>query len=134
MSLEEMRLLPHPCMATQIELIQVPDPQDSSISITTSIRSDTALTKSAINSALSGPTPEPCQFYMLSYHRDRMLTTATEFAWTKAYAILDGAKGLHHLKNALREYLARKYGDPNYPQPLKVQRVFDADSLCSFHH
>lgn len=97
------------------------DSQDPDIEITTSIRSDVTLIESPVNTTLSGTATEPCQFYMLSYHRDRMLTTAAEFAWIEAFKVLDGADGLRHFENALHEHLAHAYGDRSHPDPIKVQ-------------
>jgi len=106
------------------------DSQDPDIEITTSIRSDITLTESGVNTTLSGTATEPCQFYMLSYHRDRMLSTAAEFAWIEAFKVLDGADGLRLLKNTLHEHLAHTYGDHNHPDRIKVQRLTHTHFCC----
>lgn len=89
--------------------------------IFTSIRSDVVLTDSRFNTSLSG-TGEPSQFYMLRYHRDRLLSAAKQFNFTEAIRFLSGSASAHILELKLREYLLHKFGSSSYLEPLKVPR------------
>lgn len=87
--------------------------------IFTSIRSDVVLKDSRFNTSLSG-TGEPSQFYMLRYHRDRLLSAAKEFNFTEAIKFLSGSASAHILELKLLEYLLHKFGSSSYLEPLKV--------------
>lgn len=43
-----------------------------------------------------------CEFYMLTYHHDRILAAADHFGWTQVSELLSGMKGLSWLENTLR--------------------------------
>lgn len=85
----------------------------------TSIRSDVVLKDSRLNTSLSG-TGEPSQFYMLRYHRDRLLSAAKQFNFTEAIRFLSDSASAHILELKLREYLLHKFGSYSYTEPLKV--------------
>lgn len=87
--------------------------------IFTSIRGDMILTESKLNTELS-TTSQPSQFYMLRYHRDRMLAAAEEFGWSKAIEALDKSAGLLLLERKLFEHLENECGNLNHHNPLKV--------------
>lgn len=88
--------------------------------IMTSMRSDGLLLENAHNAQLRiSNQVGRCQFYMLRYHLDRMVAAAHEFGWIETARFLES-----HMPNVLDEELKRhlsdEYGNPNYPDPLKV--------------
>ena len=86
----------------------------------TSIRSDGLLLESAQNAQLHiSKQAEACQFYMLDYHLDRMLVTAQEFGWNETVGYLK-TYGSALLDVELKRHLSDEYGNPKYPEPLKV--------------
>lgn len=87
--------------------------------IFTSIRSDVVLKHSPFNTSLSG-AGEPSQFYMLRYHRDRLLSAANQFNWTEVIKFLSGSVSTHVLEMKLLEHLLHKYGSSSCLEPLKV--------------
>lgn len=87
--------------------------------IFTSIRSDVVLKDSRFNTSLSG-TGELSQFYMLRYHRDRLLSAAKQFNFTEAIKFLSGSASAQILELKLLEYLLHKFGSSSYLEPLKV--------------
>lgn len=93
------------------------DPAD--FAILTSIRSDVVLKDSPFNTSLSG-AGEPSQFYMLRYHRDRLLSAAKQFNWAEVIKFLSGSASAHILELKLLEHLLHKYGSYYYLEPLKV--------------
>lgn len=92
----------------------------SHFDIFTSIRSDKILTQSALNAELSA-SGQPSQFYMLRYHRDRMLAAAQHFSWEDAIKTLAGPAGLTLLEKTLLQHPDDEYGNQNHPSPLKVR-------------
>ncbi|MCJ1352566.1 MAG: hypothetical protein MMC33_002550 [Icmadophila ericetorum] len=89
--------------------------------IFTSLRSDALLLTCPQNHQHSSSPPTPTQFYMLNYHRDRLLAAAQAFNWDHAIRVLSGNNGLAKLDSQLHEHLLSAYGDANYPDPLKVR-------------
>ena len=73
----------------------------------------------------------PIQFYMLSYHQERLLATAKAFGWkttfrTKALgsnttAPLEGLEAFAKLKQLLHIHLREKYAEWNFSAPLMVR-------------
>lgn len=91
--------------------------------IISSIRSDEVLLYSRENSWVNATIQttvarSPIQFYMLNYHRDRMLDAAKAFYWDTSP--LEGPKAFAELLEMLHDHLERKYHDRNYAAPLKV--------------
>ena len=95
-------------------------PHPLSFDLLTSIRSDPLLTTSTPNTILSTAPKHPTQFYMILYHRERLLAAAQDFQWQEAAIALSGPIGLLRLEKSLHEHLGSKYGNPAYPAPLKV--------------
>ena len=98
-------------------------PTPDGFEIISSIRSDGILVYSQantwINATIDGTLARsPNHFYMLSYHRDRMLLAAEEFGWDASP--LQGQKSFTKLNEMLHDHLGRKYNDRNYDAPLKV--------------
>lgn len=63
-------------------------------------------------------------FYMLDYHRDRMLKAATHWGWTKAIEAIQGPDGLARLESFLFETL-------NLPQSIEGTRPLRVKILLS---
>ena len=73
----------------------------------------------------------PIQFYMLSYHQERLLATAKAFGWKTTFTDkalgsdmtlpLEGLEGFAKLKHLLHIHLRMKYTDYNYSAPLMVR-------------
>ncbi|KAI4155636.1 MAG: hypothetical protein L6R39_001203 [Caloplaca ligustica] len=100
--------------------------------ILTSIRADHALALNSKNTLLScGTACAPSPFYMLQYHRDRMLKAVKELEWTKAYDALLGIRGLSRLRAVLLDYLANLPELKNQPQPLKLRVAINPQSHIS---
>lgn len=89
----------------------------------TSLRFDPRLIECRANTAV-GPGPSP--FYMLRFHRDRMLEAAQHFGWTKGEARLSGPSGLEHLLDTLKTAI-----DINSTSPLRVRTVMDYEGNIS---
>lgn len=62
-----------------------------------------------------------CPFYMLRYHRDRMLAAVEELGWTGAWNFLQGQQGVTRLKEVLQDHLEDRSTSTHPSQPLKVQ-------------
>lgn len=60
-------------------------------------------------------------FYMLRYHRDRMLAAATEFGWSQACHALDGEKGLLFLEKTLNEHVNSQCSKIPPPDPMQAR-------------
>lgn len=94
---------------------------DIEFEITTSLRNDSILRESPLNTMLAPSACESCQFHMLSYHRDRMLAAAHAFSSSKSF--LRTNLGLEAFCAKLHIHLAEKYGNQEYPNPLKVRAM-----------
>ncbi|KAI9842808.1 MAG: hypothetical protein M1837_006911 [Sclerophora amabilis] len=70
-------------------------------SLFSSLRYDPQLLQSAPNSDLSGRKGHPSPFYMLRFHRDRMLAAAAHFGWDSTTSRLQGDQGLLRLEQDL---------------------------------
>ena len=90
------------------------------VRVITSLRSDSTLLHCKQNHAFSSNAPIPSQFYMLSYHRDRLLAAARDFHWPAASKVLEDNEGMVKLERVLRDALDVEYYDSHCPQPLKV--------------
>ncbi|KAI9760269.1 MAG: hypothetical protein M4579_001783 [Chaenotheca gracillima] len=78
-----------------------------------SLRYDPALLKSSANTALSGRPNQPSPFYMLRYHRDRIMAAAEHFGWEKAATRLAGEEGLERLSTYLEGEVTRGQPSPD---------------------
>lgn len=90
--------------------------------ILSSIRADTLLASSPKNALLSDHdgTMEPSSFYMLRYHRDRMLQAAEDLGWADTCDTIAGPSGLGLLRQVLHSYFVSESGRHGPPKPLKV--------------
>ena len=60
-------------------------------------------------------------FYMLSYHRDRMLQAAKAFGWAIAAEMISGTSGLHLLVECLLNHFSEKgWNIFSLPLPARV--------------
>jgi len=84
-----------------------------------SLRFDVLLLESTANSAQS---TSPSPFYMLPYHRDRMLEAAAHFGWLVAAERIRGPEGLQHLLTQLEAAI-----DIKSSTPLRVRTVLHYD-------
>ena len=76
-----------------------------------SLRYDPILLNSSTNSALWPTKPTSTPFYMLSYHRDRMLQAAEYFQWSEAVSKLKGEEGLNNLLKKLESSIGSSCQD-----------------------
>lgn len=96
----------------------------ASLKVLSSIRCDQLLTRSPQNTQLSfHDCNAPSQFYMLRYHRDRMLAAVNELGWIEARSFLEGHSGVVRLKQVLQDHLTDSYNSAQLSQPLKVSFV-----------
>lgn len=91
--------------------------------IISTIRSDAILLGSQQNTRVNATinstlARSPIQFYMLSYHRDRMLASAKAFGWDTSP--LEGPQAFKLLLNMLHDHLHSKFNGRTYIAPLMV--------------
>lgn len=91
-------------------------PPEPEFDIISTIRSDGTLLYSKHNTRVNAESPT--QFYMLRYHRDRMLAAAKAFR--RDTSPLEGTEGLTKLMGILHDHLEKKYNDRNFGSPLMV--------------
>lgn len=60
---------------------------------------------------------KPSPYYMLDYHRDRMLKAASYWSWDKAVAAIEGPKGLERLES----FITGQLGQDTSDQPKRVK-------------
>lgn len=88
-----------------------------------SLRYDPLLTPFSINTeAWDGEIKFFSPFYMLPYHRDRILQAAENFNWTAAANAICGPDGFTHLLKQLTESI-----DTQSPKPLRVRVLMSKD-------
>ena len=86
------------------------------VGLVTSLRHDQLLLLSKDNTNFGPPNREPCQLYMLSHHRDRILAAA--HAASRTLSHLDGDKGLDVLISHVQAHLFNTNSDET--EALKV--------------
>ncbi|KAI1758749.1 aminotransferase [Hypoxylon sp. FL1150] len=85
-----------------------------SFQIFTSIRYDPALLKVPdLGYTNTGWNQEPSPFYMLDFHRDRMLRAAIHWRWDAAIATISGEGGLETLKGLLQNITSELSDGPH---------------------
>lgn len=95
--------------------------EDSEVELFSSLRYDPLLTTLHANTELSqGNVPSP--FYMLAYHRDRILQAADHFHLDSAVKVLQGSQGLELIHRKLSETV-----DFQSSTPLRVKILLSAD-------
>ncbi|PGH14955.1 hypothetical protein AJ80_05718 [Polytolypa hystricis UAMH7299] len=94
--------------------------------ITTTIRYDPELsTNTSISIPASCPSPSRSPYYLLSYHRDRLLSAARDFQWDAAIAVLQQQQPNEDAPDAaaaarLANVLNKSIPDPAQPWKLRV--------------
>ncbi len=91
-------------------------------SLLTSLRHDPILLRSDENTVLSGRAGQPTAFYMLRYHRDRLLEAAEHFAWENVTSRLGGDAGLVRFHDNLTTEVGARQTSMTAMEPLKVGR------------
>lgn len=71
-------------------------------------------------------------FYMLDYHRDRMLRAASHWDWEKAVATIEGPEGLARLEAFLTQRVKSQSND--VPMKLKVLLSQEGDLGLEYSH
>lgn len=103
-------------------------PTSDTFDIISTIRSDAILLHSEENTRVNATIKctlarSPVQFYMLSYHRDRMLASAKAFGWDTS--LLEGPEAFKGLLDMLYEHLQKKYNSWTYAAPLMVGLILE---------
>ncbi|CAL8577652.1 Aminodeoxychorismate lyase [Xanthoria parietina] len=94
----------------------------ASLEVFSSIRCDHLLTRSPHNTQLSyHDCNAPSQFYMLRFHRDRMLAAVDELGWIEARGFLEGPSGVVRLNQVLQDHLVNSHNSAQVSQPLKLR-------------
>ncbi|KAF2704716.1 hypothetical protein K504DRAFT_449245 [Pleomassaria siparia CBS 279.74] len=103
-------------------------PSETSFHLFTSLRYDPLLLTSSENSlpSLNFVTPSP--FYMLVYHRDRMLEAAQHFDFHEVAKTLADGKALHE---TLLEKVGKWIQDGGKDGPLKLRVLFERSGALS---
>ncbi|KAK0121617.1 hypothetical protein ONS95_009904 [Cadophora gregata] len=97
--------------------------QEPDFQLFSSLRYDPLLLPLTINTAAwDGEIKFFSPFYMLPYHRDRMLQAAENFGWTKAADTIRGTEGFNFLLKKLNEGV-----DINSQLPLRVKTLLSHD-------
>ena len=97
------------------------DENGPGFALLSSIRYDAQLSQCSQNTVLSGePSATPSHFYMLSYHRDRILSASMDLAWAEVQDLLAGPRGVLRLSAALEDHLRELHHDKRNTPPLKV--------------
>lgn len=104
-------------------------PDQPSFELFSSLRYDPLLTSLPTNTSTWGPTtatskPDHSPYYMLPFHRDRMLQAAENFKWATAADRIDGAPGFSHLLEKLNQAI-----DTDSTTPLRVKAILDHDGI-----
>ena len=78
----------------------------SDFGLLTALRSDQFLLLSKQNASYAPLSRRPCQIYLLSYHRDRILAAAE--AAERSHPHLEGDSGLELLTDQVQQHVAEK--------------------------
>ena len=104
------------------------DPSDTSFHIISALRYDPILLNSEENSRPELNFVSPSPFYMLRYHRDRLLEAAQHFEFEEVVRFLTNGKALH--ETLLHEILKLKEMG-GQDEALKVRVLFDKTGKLS---
>lgn len=102
-------------------IMSSPSPSsDPPFQLLSSLRYDPLLLSSPENNSIYRTTPTP--FYMLQYHKDRLIAAAQHFGWKEAHSKLKGRQGLKSLEESLLEAVSEQLDPAKYDPdtPLKV--------------
>lgn len=95
--------------------------QEADFSLLTSLRNDGLLLQCKENTLLSGRIGRATAFYMLQYHRDRILAAAKYFDWDAVVSRLEGETGLSRLHEDLTAEVDQWQASSGSEGPLKVR-------------
>jgi 4-amino-4-deoxychorismate lyase len=95
----------------------------------TSMRYDSLLTQLPINVVSWDEDVKSSPFYMLPYHRDRLLHAAERFEWTKAADVIRGPVGFSRLLEELTEEI-----NTSSPSPFKVRILLSYEGSISVEY
>ncbi|KAL1902923.1 Aminodeoxychorismate lyase [Sporothrix stenoceras] len=91
-------------------------PDSTTFQLYSSVRYDATLRSVADNADLNHAGwnyKNSSSFYMLDFHRDRLLRAATHWGWEDAVAAVSGDEGLQRLGEVLETAVVNKNGGPN---------------------
>jgi 4-amino-4-deoxychorismate lyase len=94
-----------------------------------SLRYDPLLVPLAVNTEGwdgDGDCPPGSPFYMLPYHRDRILQAAEHFGWNIAASRISGPVGLQYLVTKLSEAV-----NAQLSKPLRIRVLLDRDGIVT---
>lgn len=91
-----------------------------------SLRYDPLLIQLSINTESWNGNIKSSPFYMLPYHRDRMLQAAENFGWTKAANAIRGSQGFSYLLETLNKAVNTKS-----QSPLRIRTLLSHDGVIS---
>ncbi|KAL1993933.1 hypothetical protein VTN49DRAFT_2602 [Thermomyces lanuginosus] len=98
----------------------LPGAVDAQFQIVSSLRFDPELPEIVAQYALQHyPQPQNSPYYLLSYHRDRLLEAAEEFQWDQAVALL--RRDVESFADSLDKYI------PDRSKPWRLRIVVDID-------
>lgn len=94
----------------------------------TTIRYDPLLVTYPVDSHLAftaaKTSPRGSPFYMLNYHRDRLLRSSVYFGWVQAIKVIEGEEGMEYFRSKLEdEILLQNLGDGLSCLPLRVKVI-----------
>ncbi|MCJ1282699.1 hypothetical protein MMC26_002024 [Xylographa opegraphella] len=103
------------------------------LAIFTTLRSDALLLTHPLNrfSPTSPSPPSPSQFYLLSYHRDRLLCAAQQFNFQPAIKLLSTPSSLSTLQSALEQHLLHTYSSRTHPSPVRIRMTVSSDGAIT---
>ncbi|PBP17021.1 aminodeoxychorismate lyase [Diplocarpon rosae] len=102
-------------------------PASPDFQLFSSLRYDPLVVPLAVNTeAGHGESTRLSPFYMLPYHRDRMLQAAEYFGWTRAAEAIRDTAGLQHLLRQLTEAI-----DTHSPTPLRLKTLLSHDGAIT---
>jgi len=96
---------------------QKPTAMEPDFQLFSSLRYDPLLLSLPRNTNLSPSSDvpsSPSPFYMLPYHRDRILSATNHFKWTTAASLISGPSGLSHLQEKLSTAVNITSPEPTY--------------------
>ena len=107
-------------MAQEAHIVESPDYE-----LFSSLRYDPQLGSAVDRGVLQaeGQLPTSKDFYMLTFHRDRMLSAATHFQWKAAITAITGTEGLLRLEQALSDAVSAHHNETSeneHNAPLRV--------------
>ncbi|KAH0542034.1 hypothetical protein FGG08_003498 [Glutinoglossum americanum] len=106
---------------------------EADFSLFSSLRYDPNLLQSTANASVSYISGTPSPFYMLRYHRDRMLSAAEYFRWDMVVSRLKDDAGLKYLNQELETEVKNWFASngEQESQSLKIRTLFTPTSVLT---